>query len=156
MTIWKISLADSCLYLQLTLTRKMSTTTVQTKFDAKILHDNPMMAAETGMVDDGKSAKEVYRVNNFDLVQVPEEEYGKFYSGDCYVILYAYNDGRKDCYIIYYWLVSYVENQRYDTVASASTTYVFGTNQSFEGIKCTILLNEPCRMQLNQFESGNP
>ena len=84
----------------------MSTTTVQTKFDAKILHDNPMMAAETGMVDDGKSAKEVYRVNNFDLVQVPEEEYGKFYSGDCYVILYAYNDGRKDCYIIYYWLVS--------------------------------------------------
>ena len=106
MTIWKISLADSCLYLQLTLTRKMSTTTVQTKFDAKILHDNPMMAAETGMVDDGKSAKEVYRVNNFDLVQVPEEEYGKFYSGDCYVILYAYNDGRKDCYIIYYWLVS--------------------------------------------------
>ena len=64
------------------------------------------MAAESGMVDDGQSAKEVYRVDNFDLVQVPEEDYGKFYSGDCYVVLYAYNDGRRDCYLIYYWLVS--------------------------------------------------
>ena len=115
----------------------MSTTTVQTKFDAKILHDNPMMAAETGMVDDGKSAKEVYRVNNFDLVQVPEEEYGKFYSGDCYVILYAYNDGRKDCYIIYYWLVS----QKINLVVLLPQylrTLVVGTKcptkQSFEGI----------------------
>ena len=64
-----------------------------------------LQAAESGMVDDGKSVKEVYRVDHFDLVQVPEEEYGKFQSGDCYVVLYAYNDGRKDNYIIYYWLV---------------------------------------------------
>ena len=91
---------------QLTFSRKVSQTTIQTKFDAKILHENPGMAAESGMVDDGQSAKEVYRVDNFDLVQVPEEDYGKFYSGDCYVILYAYNDGRRDCYLIYYWLVS--------------------------------------------------
>ena len=90
----------------MTFSRKISTTTIQTKFDAKILHDNPEMAAESGMVDDGQSAKEVYRVDNFDLVQVPEEDYGKFYSGDCYVILYAYNDGRRDCYIIYHWHVS--------------------------------------------------
>ena len=97
----------NCIYLfQLTFSRKVSQTTIQTKFDAKILHDNPGMAAESGMVDDGQSAKEVYRVDNFDLVQVPEEDYGKFYSGDCYVVLYAYNDGRRDCYLIYYWLVS--------------------------------------------------
>ena len=57
------------------------------------------------MVDDGKSAKEVYRVKEFDLVQVEEEDYGTFFSGDCYVVLYAYNDGRRDNYIIYYWLV---------------------------------------------------
>lgn len=78
---------------------------MQTKFDAKVLHENPAMAAESGMVDDGRSVKEIYRVDHFDLVQVPEEDYGKFYSGDCYVILYAYNDGHRDCYIIYYWLV---------------------------------------------------
>ena len=34
------------------------------------------------MVDNGQSAKELYRVDNFDLVQVPEEDYGKFYKGD--------------------------------------------------------------------------
>ena len=94
---------------KLTFSRRISMTTVQTKFDAQVLHQNPQMASESGMVDDGKSAKEVYRVDNFDLLQVPEEDYGKFYSGDCYVILYAYNDGRKDNYIIYYWLVrSYI------------------------------------------------
>ena len=54
-------------------------------------------------------------MDHFDLVQVPEEEFGKFYSGDCYVILYAYNDGRKDCYIIYYWLVCDIDNKDYVT-----------------------------------------
>ena len=58
------------------------------------------------MVDDGKSAKEIYRVDNFDLVEIPEEDYGKFYSGDCYVVLYAYTVNNRDNYIIYYWLVS--------------------------------------------------
>ena len=34
------------------------------------------------MLDNGQSAKDLYRVDNFDLVQVPEEDYGKFYKGD--------------------------------------------------------------------------
>lgn len=79
---------------------------VQTKFDATTLHENPKVAAETRMVDDGKGAKEVFRVDNFDLLQVPEEEHGKFYSGDCYIVLYAYSSGSRDHYLIYYWLVS--------------------------------------------------
>ena len=59
------------------------------------------------MVDDGSGAKEIFRVDNFDLVQVPDEDHGKFYSGDCYVILYAYSTGTQDRFIIYFWLVSY-------------------------------------------------
>ena len=39
-----------------------------------------------------------------ELVEVGEADQGFLYSGDCYVILYAYNDGRTDRYIIYYWL----------------------------------------------------
>ena len=78
--------------------------TVQTKFDAQTLHSNQAVAANTGMVDDGTGVKEVFRVEMFDLVSIPEEDHGIFYSGDCYVILYAYNDGRTDRYIIYYWL----------------------------------------------------
>ena len=57
------------------------------------------------MVDDGSGAKEIFRVDNFDLVQVPDEDHGKFYSGDCYVILYAYSTGTQDRFIIYFWLV---------------------------------------------------
>ena len=80
--------------------------TVQTRFDAKTMVDNPKVSAITGMVDDGTGVKEVFRVEMFDLVEVPEEQHGVFFAGDCYVILYAYSDGKKDCYIIYYWLGS--------------------------------------------------
>ena len=59
------------------------------------------------MVDDGKGTKEVYRVENFDLVSVPKEDHGKFYSGDCYVILYTYKVNNRDKHIIYFWLVSW-------------------------------------------------
>ena len=81
--------------------------TVQTRFDAETLHENPRIAATNGMVDDGTGVKEVYRVEMFDLVAVPEKNHGIFFSGDCYVILYAYNDGKKDHYIIYYWMGSH-------------------------------------------------
>jgi len=80
--------------------------TVQTRFDAKTLHANPKVAATTGMVDDGAGVKEVFRVEMFDLVSLPDDEHGTFFSGDCYVILYAYSEegSSKDHYIIYYWL----------------------------------------------------
>jgi len=78
--------------------------TVQTKFDAKTLHEQPKIAASTGMVDDGSGVIEIFRVEMFDLVKVPEDQQGIFFSGDCYVILYAYSDGGRDRYIIYFWL----------------------------------------------------
>lgn len=84
--------------------RGMVARTVQTRFDAETMHDNPKVAANNGMVDDGTGIKEVFRVEMFDLIPVPEDQHGVFFSGDCYVILYAYSDGKKDHYIIYYWL----------------------------------------------------
>jgi len=95
-----------------TLGRKSSSTvigkgitkTIQTKFDAKTMHENPHIAASNGMVDDGSGDKEVFRVKMFDLINVPERAHGIFFSGDCYVILYSYNDGKKNTYIIYYWI----------------------------------------------------
>ena len=38
------------------------------------------------MVDDGTGVKEVFRVEAFDLVSLPEEQHGTFFSGDCYVV----------------------------------------------------------------------
>jgi len=78
--------------------------TVQTKFDAKTMHENKAVAASTGMVDDGSGVKDVFRVEGGNLVKIPEDRHGLFFSGDAYVVLYAYHDGKADRYIIYYWL----------------------------------------------------
>ena len=76
------------------------------------------------MVDDGTGAKEIFRVDNFDLVQVPDEDHGKFYSGDCYVVLYAYNNGGQDRFIVYFWLVS---------IFNVNLSHVKWKNEAFHG-----------------------
>ncbi|XP_024086228.1 gelsolin, cytoplasmic [Cimex lectularius] len=55
------------------------------------------------MPDNGNGIVQVFRVQNFELLPVEEENYGIFFGGDSYVIKYEYNSefGRK--YIIYYW-----------------------------------------------------
>ena len=77
---------------------------VQTSFDASSLHANPQLAAESRMVDDGTGHKEVWRIEEFDIKEVPAKDHGKFYSGDCYIILYCYTLGSQDHFILYYWI----------------------------------------------------
>jgi len=56
------------------------------------------------MVDDGSGTLEVWRVENFDKAPVDKKEYGQFYQGDSYVMLYTYKDSKgKENYIIYFW-----------------------------------------------------
>ncbi|OQV19146.1 Villin-1 [Hypsibius exemplaris] len=78
--------------------------TVQTKFDAVTLHENRALAAQSQMVDDGTGKRDIWRVENFDLVPLDVKSYGYFYGGDCYVILYTYKSGTSERHIIYYWL----------------------------------------------------
>ncbi|KAK4871750.1 hypothetical protein RN001_015874 [Aquatica leii] len=52
------------------------------------------------MPDDGSGEMEIYRVENFELVPVPVENYGKFFGGDSYVIKYRSTKGK---WLIYYW-----------------------------------------------------
>ena len=81
-------------------------TAVNNKFDASTLHDKPKLAAESRLVDDGTGERTVWRVENFDLVKVPDNLQGVFFAGDCYVVKYVYLvNGREHC-LIYYWLVS--------------------------------------------------
>uniref|UniRef100_A0A0P4WDJ1 HP domain-containing protein n=1 Tax=Scylla olivacea TaxID=85551 RepID=A0A0P4WDJ1_SCYOL len=102
--------------------RQVSTTkiatTVQTKFDATTLHSRPQLAASTQMVDDGKGQKEVWRVKNFNLVPVPEKQFGEFFAGDCYIVLYAYIEGSKEHYILYYWIGSHASQDEAGTAAA--------------------------------------
>ncbi|CAN9501021.1 unnamed protein product [Ophioblennius macclurei] len=72
-------------------------------FDASCLHDNSVMAAQHGMVDDGSGAIEIWRVERGEKVPVDPSHYGQFYGGDCYLILYSYNTGGRTKHIIYTW-----------------------------------------------------
>ncbi|CAM9666218.1 unnamed protein product [Lampetra planeri] len=71
----------------------------QVPFDASTLHSSPAMAAQYGMVDDGKGEVQVWRIEGLDKVSVDRATYGQFYGGDCYIILYTYKTGQ----IIYTW-----------------------------------------------------
>ncbi|KAI0222162.1 Villin-1 [Lamellibrachia satsuma] len=80
--------------------------TIQTNFTASTMHDNPSIARDTGMVDDGTGKKVVYRVERtgrtYELKVI--EEQNQLFGGDSYVIPYTYRDGGKENYIIYFWL----------------------------------------------------
>ncbi|KAM4552407.1 scinderin like b [Odontesthes bonariensis] len=75
----------------------------QIPFDASTLHSNKAMAAQHGMVDDGKGKVQIWRVENGEKVPVDPATYGHFYGGDCYLILYSYRQGSREQHIIYTW-----------------------------------------------------
>ncbi|XP_072220495.1 scinderin like b [Leuresthes tenuis] len=75
----------------------------QIPFDASTLHSNKAMAAQHGMVDDGKGKVQIWRVENGEKVPVDPDTYGHFYGGDCYLILYSYRQGSREQHIIYTW-----------------------------------------------------
>ncbi|KAJ8437041.1 hypothetical protein Cgig2_025888 [Carnegiea gigantea] len=48
---------------------------------------------------------EVWRINGSAKTPVPKEDIGKFYSGDCYIILYTYHSGeKKEDYYLCWWI----------------------------------------------------
>ena len=71
-------------------------------FAAGSLHQGGSREVQT-MVDDGSGKLEVWRVENFEMAAVPKEQYGHFFSGDSYVMLYTYLVNSKENYIIYFW-----------------------------------------------------
>ncbi|CAH2316651.1 gelsolin isoform X2 [Pelobates cultripes] len=72
-------------------------------FDVSTLHDSPAMAAQHGMVDNGTGKKEIWRIEASEKVPVNESNYGQFYGGDSYIILYHYNSSGRQGQIIYTW-----------------------------------------------------
>jgi hypothetical protein len=61
-------------------------------------------AKEDAPVDDGSGKIQLWVINNFNKVEVNPADYGEFYGGDSYILLYSYKKGRSDEYIIYFWL----------------------------------------------------
>jgi len=55
-------------------------------------------------VDDGSGTVKIWRIENMEKAEVEESQYGQFYGGDSYIILYTYQKGGAEEYIIYFWL----------------------------------------------------
>jgi hypothetical protein len=69
-------------------------------FETDKLKENHALSAETQLVDDGKGEKEIFYVENSQLLPLKQEDYGKFYTQNCYVIVYTYD---KNNVIICLW-----------------------------------------------------
>lgn len=80
--------------------------TLQSKFDASVLHSNHQIAAESQMVDDGKGFKQIWFVSNFNIHELDPSKYSEFHTGDCYIIHYKYKLDNIEKHILYYWIVS--------------------------------------------------
>lgn len=71
-------------------------------YDGSNLH-NSAPKLKDFMPDDGSGTVQIWRIENFNMVSVPEEAYGFFFGGDSYVILYTYERDDRKNYIIYFW-----------------------------------------------------
>lgn len=78
----------------------------QTSFDATTLHEKPQLAAKLRMIDDGSGSREVFKVHEFKLVELPQDHHGRFFEHDCYVIRYT-STGPGDYILVYFWLVKF-------------------------------------------------
>eukprot|EP01083_Nonionella_stella_P269039 909938_1 len=66
-------------------------------------------AAETEKAYSGAGQKpgiEVWRIENFKVVPWPQDQYGTFYRGDSFIVLYTYTEGSSEklLYDIHFWL----------------------------------------------------
>ncbi|XP_077241687.1 villin 2 [Tasmannia lanceolata] len=54
---------------------------------------------------EGGGKIEVWRINGSAKTPIPKEEIGKFYSGDCFIVLYTYHSGdKKEDYFLSCWI----------------------------------------------------
>lgn len=47
----------------------------------------------------------MWRIENLELAEVNPSNYGQFYGGDCYLVLYMYQRSGRQEYILYMWQV---------------------------------------------------
>eukprot|EP00892_Ulva_mutabilis_P012906 jgi/Ulvmu1/9989/UM059_0038.1 len=57
---------------------------------------------EPAMVDDGSGKKQVWRVENMELAEVPVDKHGCFTAGDSYIVAYTYGTDKLE-HIVYMW-----------------------------------------------------
>ncbi|GAU24242.1 hypothetical protein TSUD_23790 [Trifolium subterraneum] len=81
----------------------------------------------SGSAEGGKM--EVWQINGDDKTSLPNEDIGKFHSGDCYIVMYTYHSGeRKEDYFLCCWFGK-------DSVEEDQTTALQLTNTMSNSLK---------------------
>ncbi|XP_078062068.1 villin-1-like [Mustelus asterias] len=75
----------------------------QVKFDAMSMHAKPELAARERMVDDGSGDVEEWVIEDLELKPIEKRKHGRFYSANCYLVLYTYAISNKLHHILYIW-----------------------------------------------------
>ncbi|URE45115.1 Villin headpiece domain [Musa troglodytarum] len=77
----------------------------QQGIDIKGLSKGSPLNDEVPPLLEGGGKLEVWCINSSAKSPVPKEEIGKFYSGDCYIVLYTYHSGeKKEDYFLTCWM----------------------------------------------------
>ncbi|KAM9601549.1 villin-like protein isoform 1-T2 [Trichechus inunguis] len=76
---------------------------MQVKLDVGKLHSRPELAAQLRMVDDGSGKVEVWCIQDLCRQPMDPKHHGQLYSGNCYLVLYTYQNLGRIQYILYLW-----------------------------------------------------
>lgn len=95
---------------------------------------------ETRCVDDGNGKITIWRIEKFEKVLLAKADYGQFYSGDSYIILYTYIDQSKEKHIIYFW--QGLNSSQDEKGASAALTTALDDEMGGEPVQCRVVQNK--------------
>eukprot|EP01028_Stygiella_incarcerata_P005809 TRINITY_DN2410_c0_g1_i1.p1 TRINITY_DN2410_c0_g1~~TRINITY_DN2410_c0_g1_i1.p1 ORF type:complete len:838 (+),score=297.66 TRINITY_DN2410_c0_g1_i1:148-2661(+) len=71
--------------------------------DVDAMHSKRSRDEDSFDIDKGSKVLKVYRVEDLKRVDVPEDQHGRFYSGDSYVIHLRYETRRREYHVVYFW-----------------------------------------------------
>eukprot|EP00735_Rhodelphis_limneticus_P008798 TRINITY_DN2282_c0_g1::TRINITY_DN2282_c0_g1_i1::g.6847::m.6847 TRINITY_DN2282_c0_g1::TRINITY_DN2282_c0_g1_i1::g.6847 ORF type:complete len:944 (-),score=398.86,sp/P02640/VILI_CHICK/39.83/3e-174,sp/P02640/VILI_CHICK/32.63/2e-39,sp/P02640/VILI_CHICK/28.42/2e-32,Gelsolin/PF00626.17/1.1e-18,Gelsolin/PF00626.17/1.8e-16,Gelsolin/PF00626.17/1e-09,Gelsolin/PF00626.17/6.1e-17,Gelsolin/PF00626.17/2.5e-07,Gelsolin/PF00626.17/1.7e-10,VHP/PF02209.14/9.4e+03,VHP/PF02209.14/2.6e-14 TRINITY_DN2282_c0_g1_i1:633- len=92
------------------------------------------------MVDDGTGKMKVWRIENFQKVEWPQEKYGQFYAGDSFIVLYSYMKGSKEEHIIYFWQGT--DSSTDERGASALLAQQLDDEMGGSPVQCRVVMNK--------------
>ncbi|KAK7285611.1 hypothetical protein RJT34_20387 [Clitoria ternatea] len=91
--------------------------------------NTPPVNEEIPPLLEGGGKMEVWQINGSAKTPLPKEDIGKFYSGDCYILLYTYHSGeRKEDYYLCSWFGR-------DSIEEDQRTATRLTNTMFNSLK---------------------
>ena len=103
------------------------------------------------MPDDSKGAKEIFRIEDFELRPVEQDKYGMFFAGDSYVIKYSYEqDGHGPGHIIYFWQGS--QSTQDEKAASAINAVKLDDDLEGQGIQVRVVQGREPRHFIKMFD----